>query len=948
MSGTDLLASVLNGGNEAYLADLYARWVKDPASVDSSFATIFEALDDDAAAVLKDSAGASWAPRASVFAPAATQPALGPSGTRAVQDSLAICRLIRAFREYGHLEARTDPLGLSVPAPAEELNPETYGFTEADLSRSVFFGNELTDLFPGRTDAPVREIIAALRRIYCGTTGAEYLHLRSAEERDWFRHQIETQAQRRAITDEDRKAVLRHLTEAEAFEGFCQKRFVGAKRFGLEGAEVSMAALHAVIDQAARQGVRSVAIAMAHRGRLATLVSVVRKPFAAMFREFAGGSFKPDSVAGSGDVKYHLGASADIETSGHTVHVSLQPNPSHLEAVDPVVCGRIRAAQDDEGDAPDRRAHMAVQIHGDAAFAGQGVVYETLSLSRLEGYRTGGSVHLIVNNQIGFTTDPSDGHSGVYGSDMAKAIEAPVLHVSGDDPEAVVAAARLLTDYRQKFGGDAVMDLICYRRNGHNELDEPTFTQPLMYKAVAAHRSPLDLYVATLVSAGVITQKQADEELKSCEQTLEDAFLASKTFQPEKAGWLEGHWSSLSAPPEGDELQPETGVPLAVLKETGKALVSVPEGFDLNPKIARQMRAKEKAISEGAGIDWATAEALAFGTVLLDGHRVRLSGEDVRRGTFSQRHAVLYDQTTQKTFVPLNHISGEQKKIDIWNSNLSEFAVLGFEYGYTMYNPQTLVLWEAQFGDFANGAQVIIDQFIAAGQTKWLRMSGLVMLLPHGYEGQGPEHSSARPERYLQLCAENNLFVCNLTTPANYFHALRRQLALPYRRPLILMEPKSLLRHRLAVSDLSDMESGQKFFPVIGNDNGSEADAVRRIILCSGKIYYDLLSRKESGQSHDCALIRLEQLYPFPRKELEAEIRKYPGAEKVIWCQEEIRNGGAWSFVQPLIADLLQNMQHRSSDVLYAGRVPAASPATGLHAVHMDEQEAVVSAAFTL
>ncbi|QEO16564.1 2-oxoglutarate dehydrogenase E1 component [Acetobacter vaccinii] len=951
MAVSDMLATALNGANIAYLADLYAQWAKDPKSVDPSFNILFESLGDDEAAVLKDAVGASWAPRPSnITGEDAPPPAKGgPAGGLAAQDSLAIARLIRAYREHGHREAQLDPLGLKVAPALPELDPATYGFDKKGLEREVFVGTLLEPLLKGRTTARVAEVVQALRSVYCASIGAEYMHMATQEEREWFRQRLEGDNWTQAVTVEERKSILRNLTEAEGFEAFCQKRYVGAKRFGLEGGEISIPSLHAIIDQVAGQGVTSVAIGMAHRGRLNTLVNVVRKPYVAIFNEFAGGSFKPDNVEGSGDVKYHLGSSTDVEVGGHDVHISLQPNPSHLEAVDPVVCGKVRAIQDDSGDTDSRRSSMAIVIHGDAAFAGQGVVYETLSMSRLPGYRTGGSIHMVVNNQVGFTTNPEFGHSGVYGTDIAKSINAPILHVNGDDAEAVVYVSRLAADYRQAFGNDIVLDIVCYRRHGHNESDEPVFTQPVMYKAIASHETPHALYAKRIVQVGAATQDEVQALWDAFQNRLEDDYKAAQSYKVNKADWLEGDWKGLRAS-GGTNVQavPETGVALDALRKIGDAITTVPEGFNLNSKIARQLKAKAAMFETGEGFDWATGEALGFGALLLDGHRVRLSGEDCQRGTFSQRHAVWTDQVNQTQCTPLNQIQGEQAKLEVWNSLLSEYGVLGFEYGYSVRNPQTLVLWEAQFGDFANCAQVIIDQFIASGETKWLRMSGLVMLLPHGYEGQGPEHSSARLERYLQLCAENNMFVCNITTPANYFHALRRQLKLDYRKPLVLMEPKSLLRHKLAVSTLAEFGPGTRFSPVLPEVDALDADAkIRRVVLCSGKVYYDLLAERREKDLKDVAIVRLEQLYPFPEEALATELARYPAAE-IIWCQEETENGGAWHFVDRRIENALLKAGHKAGRPRYVGRAAAASPATGLARIHAAEQAGLVQAALGL
>jgi 2-oxoglutarate dehydrogenase E1 component len=705
-----------------------------------------------------------------------------------------------------------------------------------------------------------------------------------------------------------------------------------------------------MIETVAAAGVQEIAIGMPHRGRLNTLVNIVRKPLMAVFSEFSGESFKPDDVQGSGDVKYHLGTSADMEIAGRTMHLSLQPNPSHLEAVDPVVVGKVRARQDTGGDTQRRSSVMAILMHGDAAFAGQGLVYETLAMSQLIGYRTGGTIHLIVNNQIGFTTVPAHAYSGLYCTDVAKSIQAPVLHVNGDDPEAVVFCARMAAEYRMRFAADIVLDIVCYRRHGHNETDEPAFTQPVMYRAINQTKTTRTLYAERLAAEGTVPAAEAQAMWDSLAKTLEDANEAGKSYKPNKADWLEGHWSGFLPPEREDMIHVEelTAVPEAVLRKVGAALSRVPAGFELNSKIARQLEAKKAMIDSGGGIDWATGEALAFGTLLLEGSRVRLSGEDCQRGTFSQRHAVLIDQTSQHEYIPLNNIAAEQAKIEIYNSLLSEAGVLGFEYGYSLADPRTLVLWEGQFGDFANGAQVIIDQFLASGETKWLRMSGLTLLLPHGYEGQGPEHSSARPERYLQLCAERNMWVCNLTTPANYFHALRRQLHRNFRKPLVVFTPKSLLRHKLAVSKLSEMADDSRFQFVIPEiDEIAPHGEVKRVILCTGKVYYDLLSERRSKDIKDVAIIRLEQMYPFPENSLGRILAPYHNAD-VVWCQEEPENMGAWNFVDRRIEKVLGRLDSKVWRPTYIGREAAASPATGSARTHMAEQSRLVATALGL
>ena len=954
MPGVDLLATAFSGANAAFISDLYAKWVASPGAVDPSFADLFEALNDEARSVLTDASGASWAPRRYEFGDPepvgkadkkAAVAALTTEQIRAAtKDSLRALMLIRTYRVRGHLEARLDPLALQVPKPHPELDPRTYGFTDADLDRSVFIDNVL-----GRETATVREILAVLRETYCGPVGVEFMHIQDPEQKAWIQCRVEGAPWAHTFDPQTKKEILQQLVEAEGFEAFCQKRYVTTKRFGLEGGESTIPALHAIIRTVARDGVNEIAIGMPHRGRLNTLVNIVKKPFTAVFSEFGGESFKPDDVQGSGDVKYHLGTSTDLDVDGRTVHLSLQPNPSHLEAVDPVVVGKVRARQDMAGDIRTRRSVMAILMHGDAAFAGQGLVYEQLAMSQLIGYRTGGTVHLIVNNQIGFTTVPAHAYSGLYCTDVAKSIQSLILHVNGDNPEAVVWCAQMAAEYRQKFAADVVLDIVCYRRHGHNETDEPAFTQPTMYRAINAMQTTREKYAAKLVGEGVITTEAAQALWDEFAVKLEAAYKGAQSYKVNKADWLEGHWSGIGQPEnESEWTEDATGVEPDMLKTVGLALATVPDDFKANPKITRQLSAKRVAIESGEGIDWSTGEALAFGSLLMDGHRVRLSGEDVQRGTFSQRHAVLVDQDNQNEYVPLNNIAPDQKKIEIYNSLLSEVGVLGFEYGYSLADPRTLVLWEAQFGDFANGAQVIIDQFLASGETKWLRMSGLVMLLPHGYEGQGPEHSSARLERYLQLCAERNMTVGNLTTPANYFHALRRQLKRNFRKPMVLMTPKSLLRHKLAVSNLAEFAAGSAFRTVIGEvDVIAAGPQVKRVVLCTGKVYYDLLAERREQGVNDVAIIRVEQLYPFPIISLPRELAKYPNAE-VVWCQEEPENMGAWNFVDRRIERVLGKLDVKARRPDYVGREEAASPATGQARVHTQQQTALVRSALAL
>jgi 2-oxoglutarate dehydrogenase E1 component len=950
MAGVDILASAFSGANAAFLGEQYARWATNPASVDPTFAELFSALNDDVRAVVEDATGASWAPRHPTPEaeqpprPAATPgarpaPMSGEQVRAATIASVRALMLIRSYRVRGHLEARLDPLGLTIPAPHSELDPRSYGFTDADMDNPIFIDNVL-----GRETATLREIMRILRDTYCGSIGVEFMHIQDPDQKSWIQRRVEGAPWHSAFAPQEKRRILQQLTEAEGFEVFCQKRYVTTKRFGLEGGEVTIPALNTVIETVAAQGVNEIAIGMPHRGRLNTLVNIVQKPFTAIFSEFGGESFKPDDVQGSGDVKYHLGTSTDVDIAGRSVHISLQPNPSHLEAVNPVVVGKVRARQDTAGDTQRRGSVMAILMHGDAAFAGQGLVYETLAMSQLIGYRTGGTVHVIVNNQIGFTTVPAHAYSGLYCTDVAKSIQAPILHVNGDDPEAVVFCARMAAEFRMRFATDFVLDIVCYRRHGHNETDEPAFTQPEMYRAIAATKTTRTLYAERLAAEGVVPAAESQAMWGEFQAAMEAANEAAKAYKPNKADWLEGHWSGFHpADIEFEHQEESTAVPENTLKQIGLALSRVPAGFEVHPRIARQLEAKQATL-EGGGIDWATGEALAFGSLLLEGSRIRLSGEDTQRGTFSQRHAVLIDQTNQNEYIPLNNIAPDQAKIEIYNSLLSEAGVLGFEYGYSLAEPRTLVLWEAQFGDFANGAQPIIDQFIASGETKWLRMSGVTLLLPHGYEGQGPEHSSARIERYLQLCAERNMSVCNPTTPASYFHILRRQLHRNFRKPAVIFTPKSLLRHKLAVSSLADMSDGRLQFVIPEIDPIAPPDEVRRVVICSGKVYYDLLAERRAHEETDVAIIRLEQLYPFPENTLGRVLSPYHNAD-VVWCQEEPENMGAWSFIDRRLEKVLGRLDSKVTRPAYFGREAAASPATGQARVHMREQATLVAAA---
>src|SRR5499427_1772249 len=960
--------SFLYGGNADYIQDLYARYETDPQALDAAWQSFFQSLTDERADVERNAQGPSWQrpdwpPLASDELTGAldagwqeTTAAIGgklkaraqargvditsAEIERATRDSIRALMLIRAYRARGHFHANLDPLGLEPPQNEEELDPRSYGFGEADLDRRIFLDHVL-----GLEFGTVREIVAILRRTYCQTLGVEFLHISDAAQKSWIQERIEGPDKEITFTREGKRAILNKLVEAEGFEKFCDVKFTGTKRFGLDGAEAMIPALEQIIKRGGALGVREIVVGMPHRGRLSVLAQVMAKPHRALFHEFKGGSANPDAVEGSGDVKYHLGASSDREFDGNRIHLSLTANPSHLEIVDPVVLGKVRAKQDQHGDPPDMRISvLPLLMHGDAAFAGQGVVAECFSLSDLKGYRTGGSLHFIVNNQIGFTTYPRYSRSSPYPSDVAKMIDAPIFHVNGDDPEAVVFAAKVAIEFRQKFHKPVVIDMFCYRRHGHNEGDEPAFTQPVMYKKIGAHPSTLEIYAKRLISEGVVTEGEVDKARADWRARLDAEFEAGTGYKPNKADWLDGKWAGFKiADQEEDARRGVTGVKIATLKDIGRKITRVPDGFRVHRTIQRFLDNRAKAIENGVGIDWATAEALAFCSLLREGHHVRLAGQDSERGTFSQRHSVLIDQEDESRYTPFNHLGGDQGHYEVINSLLSEEAVLGFEYGYSLAEPNALAMWEAQFGDFANGAQVLFDQFISSGERKWLRMSGLVCMLPHGYEGQGPEHSSARLERYLQMCAEDNMQVANCTTPANYFHILRRQLKREFRKPLILMTPKSLLRHKRAVSLLDDLGPGNTFHRLLWDHAQTRKgekivlvpdDKIRRVIMCSGKVYYDLYDEREKRGVDDIYLLRVEQLYPFPTKALITELSRFKQAE-MVWCQEEPRNMGAWFFVDTFIEWVLNQIGAKHRRPRYAGRPAMAATATGLMSKHL-------------
>ncbi len=971
--------SFLQGHNAEYLERLYARYVEDPGAVDEAWTGFFAQMAEDGDDPQAEAAGPSWARRDWPPAPAddltaaltgewpaaapdpkeakaATDKIRGKAAAqgapvseaqlrRAVTDSLRALMLIRAYRIRGHLAADLDPLGIRPRADHPELDPASYGFTAEDMDRKIFIDNVL-----GLEIASIAEILAIVKRTYCGTFALQYMHISDPEQAAWLKERIEGYGKEIAFSKEGRRAILNKLVEAEGFEKFLHVKYMGTKRFGLDGGESLIPAMEQVIKRGGALGVQDIVIGMPHRGRLSVLANVMGKPYRAIFNEFQGGSYKPEDVEGSGDVKYHLGASSDRSFDGNTVHLSLTANPSHLEAVNPVVLGKVRAKQEQMDDA-DRTKCMAILLHGDAAFAGQGVVAECFALSGLKGHRTGGTMHIVVNNQIGFTTAPHFSRSSPYPTDNALVVEAPIFHVNGDDPEAVVHAAKVATEFRQKFHKDVVIDLFCYRRFGHNEGDEPMFTNPQMYKSIKTQKTTLTLYTDRLIRDGLIPEGEIEEAKAAFQAKLNDEFEAGKDYRPNKADWLDGRWSHLDR--KGEKYQRgRTAITPETMEEIGVALTKAPDGFASHRTIDRLLTAKKEMFDTGTGFDWATAEALAFGSLLTEGYPVRLSGQDSTRGTFSQRHSALIDQDTERRYYPLNHIREGQAQFDAIDSMLSEYAVLGFEYGFSLAEPNALTLWEAQFGDFANGAQIMFDQFISSGESKWLRMSGLVCLMPHGYEGQGPEHSSARLERFLTMCGQDNWIVANCTTPANYFHILRRQLHRSYRKPLMLMTPKSLLRHKLAVSRTEDFVTGSSFHRVLWDDaqhGNSEIvlkadDAVRRVVMCSGKVYYDLLEARDAAGIDDVYLLRVEQFYPFPAFSLVKELERFKGAE-MVWCQEEPKNQGGWSFIEPNIEWVLTRIKADTTRPTYVGRQAAASPATGLASQHKAQQLALVNAA---
>ena len=899
--------SYIANAHASAIDNMYESFKKDPSSVDESWQRFFEGFEFS----LQQYGDAEFSPEASM-------------------KEVKVRNLIHAYRTRGHLEANTNPVRPRKDRGAL-LKLADHGLSDADLDTEFEAGAEL-----GIGRSTLRKILAALKSIYTQTVGFEYMYIREPEILSWLKEKIEHDALNFNPSHSEKERILWKLNEAVVFENFLHTKYIGQTRFSLEGGESTIPALDAVINASADLGVEEVVMGMAHRGRLNVLANVLGKTYEQIFNEFEGSV--PEMTMGDGDVKYHMGYSSMIKSeSGKVVNLKLAPNPSHLEAVNPVVEGFVRAKADNQYDG-DYDKILPILIHGDAAIAGQGIVYEVAQMSNLKGYYTGGTIHFVINNQVGFTTDFDDARSSIYSTDVAEVIDAPVLHVNGDNPEAVVFCMKLAAEFRQKFNRDIFVDMVCYRRHGHNESDEPKFTQPSLYNIISKHPNPREVYNKALIERGEIESELAKQMDKMFRQQLQDRLNLVKQkplayeFLP-----LEKQWQSLRRSDPADfDRSPETGIKISVIKKVGKALTTIPEGFKPIKQIEKQLKQRHDMFFKDKVLNWGSAELLAYGSLLVEGHPVRLSGQDVQRGTFSHRHSVLRDSVTNEAYNNLDHIESDQAKFMIYNSLLSEFGVLGFEFGYAMANPGVLVIWEAQFGDFANGAQVMIDQFITPIESKWQRMNGLVMLLPHGYEGQGPEHSNARPERFLQLAAEYNVVVANVTEPSNFFHLLRRQLAWPFRKPLIVMSPKSLLRHPKVVSPLSEFTKG-KFRELIADDYAAPAKT-KRVLVCSGKVFYDLKEEQQKSKRNDVAVVRIEQLYPFPDKQLDEVLDQYKKAE-VFWVQEEPSNMGYWAFV-------LRTYFNRSLKII--SRKASASPATGYHKIHDEEQEAIVNQAFDI
>jgi 2-oxoglutarate dehydrogenase E1 component len=933
----------LNSANAPYVAELFFKYRQDPNSVNQSWGSFFNSLNEDDISVLGDFGGPEWKKRPSNIIDDVSldkvikrAPSINVDSFKtSTLYSIRALRLIRAYRINGHLIANLDPLNIVVKDYHPELNYKSHGLTDNDLDKEIFIDGSL-----GLEKASLKEIIKILKETYSSSIGVEFLHMQSPEQKQWVQERIEEVRNKTIFTSEGKIAIYNRLVESELFEQYLDKKFLGTKRYGIEGGESMIPGIEQIVKQACIAEVENVFIGTAHRGRLTLLSTVLGMPYKSILSKFQGYLNDPNEVLGSGDVKYHLGVSSDREFGGKKIHITMVPNPSHLEAVDPVVMGKVRAKQTQLKDKTNDKV-FGLLIHGDAAMAGQGIVAETFAMSQLVGFRTGGTIHFVINNQIGFTTMPQYGRSAPYCTEIAKMVQAPIFHVNGDDPEAVVHVCRLATEFRNKFKVDVVVDMFCYRRSGHNEADEPSFTQPLMYQAIKQHQTTTKIYEKKIIKENIINSNQVQKIKKDFKNFLDAELEGAKSYKPNKADWLEGDWTGLSTA-SLDTRKGITSVKENELLEVGRAICQIPEDFNAHKKIKKIYEDRLTFIEEGKNIDWATAEALAFATLLKEGYGVRLSGQDTGRGTFSQRHAVLYDQINEKRFVPLRHFIKQQGYFEIIDSFLSEYGVLGFEYGYSQSDPNTLVVWEAQFGDFANGAQTIIDQFITTGERKWLRMSGLTLLLPHGHEGQGPEHTSSRLERFLQMCAEDNIQVANCTSPANYFHVLRRQLHRNFRKPLVILTPKSTLRHKNNVSNKDYFINGSTFHRVLRNEITKEKEKkINRIIICSGKLYFELQDHIEQLQKENVFILRLEQIYPFPYDVFSKELKRFIDCE-LIWCQEEPKNMGAYGFVKRRIESVMKQINMKQEKLLYVGRRAAASPATGVFDRHLANQKNIL------
>ena len=934
--------SFLNSANAPYVAELYFKFTQSPNSIDDSWKSFFSSLNEDELSIISDFGGPEWKKRdTNVIDDISFDKVIRSSSgvdfnsfKTSTLDSIRALRIIRAYRINGHLIANLDPLNLHEKNYHPELDYKSYGFSDNDLDREIFIDGSL-----GLERATLKEIIKILNKTYASSIGVEFLHIQSVEQKQWVQERIEEVYNKTNFTIQGKKAIFQRLIESELFEQYLDKKFLGTKRYGIEGGESMIPGIEQIVKHACLLGVEDIYFGTAHRGRLTLLATVLGMPYRGILSKFQGNLNDPNEVLGSGDVKYHLGVSSDREFDGKKIHLSLTPNPSHLEAVDPVVVGKVRAKQTLLKDKTNDKV-FGILIHGDAAMAGQGIVAETFAMSQLRGFRTGGTIHFVINNQIGFTTTPHYGRSAPYCTEIAKMVQAPIFHVNGDDPEAVVHVCRLATEYRNLFKEDVVVDMFCYRRSGHNEADEPMFTQPLMYKKIKKHSTTLNLYKEQLVREEVLSEEEAKIKLSDFKKFLDNEFELSKSYKPNKADWLDGTWTGIKRA-STDARRGKTSSDEDDIKVIAKEIHTLPEDFNPHKRIQKIYNDRQQSINEGKNIDWATAESLAFATLLKDGYGVRLSGQDVGRGTFSHRHAVLYDQENEKRFVPLRHFRKDQALFEIVDSFLSEFGVLGFEYGYSQADPKTLVIWEAQFGDFSNGAQIIIDQFITSGERKWLRMSGLTLLLPHGHEGQGPEHTSSRLERFLQMCAEDNIQVANCTSPANYFHILRRQMMRDFRKPLLLMTPKSTLRHKANTSPLEDFVNGSTFHRILSNSlSDDELKNINRVVFCSGKIYFELQEHINELQLNNVYIIRLEQLYPFPYEALKQGIKKFSHCE-MTWCQEEPKNMGAWEFIEKRLKSVIHRIGSKN-ELHYIGRRTAASPATGVFDRHLSNQKNII------